>query len=57
MIIPEVLDSTAAYLRQLREAAKQDDDPIEISETLIQDIDATSVNVNVELASKFSCYE
>lgn len=57
MIIPEVLGSTAAYLRQLREAAKQDDDPIEISETLIQDVDAASIKVEVELASKFSCYE
>ena len=52
MDIPQVLDSTVAYLQQLRKAVFQDEDPIEISDALLQQIESVSKDVKDELVGK-----
>lgn len=49
MDMSELLASTANYLRQLVEGTAQDEDPIEVSDSLLQDIEAASADVKKEL--------
>lgn len=52
MDMSELLASTANYLRQLVEGTAQDEDPIEVSDSLLQDIEAASADVKKELEGK-----
>lgn len=52
MDVSELLASTANYLRQLVEGTAQDEDPIEVSDSLLQDIEAASADVKKELEGK-----
>ena len=53
MDVSELLASTAIYLRQLVSGTAQDEDPIEVSESLLQDIETASAEVKKELQCKF----
>ena len=53
MDVSELLASTASYLRQLVEGTAQDEDPIEVSESLLQEIETASADVKKELQCKF----
>lgn len=53
MDVSELLASTSHYLRQLVEGTAQDEDPIEVSESLLQDIETASADVKKELQCKF----
>lgn len=57
MDVSELLASTTRYLRQLAEETAQDEDPIEVSESLLQDIEAASADVKKELECRFSPLE
>lgn len=52
MDISELLASTTNYLRQLVEGTAQDEDPIEVSESLLQDIETASADAKKELECK-----
>lgn len=54
MDVSELLASTSFYLRQIAEETAQDEDPIEVSESLLQDIEAASADVKKELECRFS---
>lgn len=52
MDVSHLLASTTSYLRQLVEDTAQDEEPIEVSESLLQDIEAVSAEVKKELESE-----
>lgn len=54
MNLSEILASTAKYLRQLAAGTAGDEEPIEVSESLLRELESASTDVKRELECKFS---
>lgn len=52
MNVSEILASTANYLRQLAAGTAGDEEPIEVSESLLRELESASTDVKRELECK-----
>lgn len=52
MNLSEILASTANYLRQLAAGTAGDEEPIEVSESLLRELESASTDVKMELECK-----
>lgn len=52
MDLSEILASTANYLRQLAAGTAGDEEPIEVSESLLRELESASTDVKRELECK-----
>lgn len=54
MNLSEILASTANYLRQLAAGTAGDEEPIEVSESLLRELESASTEVKRELECKLT---